>query len=115
MAIPLVFSGLIILCAYEALAGLCNVTVLEVTRGMLRRKHRPLPWFGNKTIPCANILNIVSRYQALADSNESRTAQCFAVICKKRDGTEVVLYSKLTGPQASFVADILSEACKRFG
>jgi hypothetical protein len=43
---------------YLAVAGLFNSTVVDVADGYVRVQHGPLPWFGNRQVPAADIAEI---------------------------------------------------------
>jgi hypothetical protein len=43
---------------YYTLAGFVNRTWMTAERGTLTIRHAPLPWFGNRTMPAANIAKL---------------------------------------------------------
>jgi hypothetical protein len=51
LVVPLVLT-------YLAAVGLFNSTVVDVVDGFVRVQHGPLPWFGNRRVPAADIAEI---------------------------------------------------------
>lgn len=81
---------------YLTIAGFLNSSILEVTREELSIQHRPLPWFGNKTIPIMNITQLFSEEKISHTKNG--TSRAYSLNLVTRDGRKESLLSGLDSP-----------------
>jgi len=70
-----VFIGIIL--TYITLAGFVNRTVISFDRQNLTVRHRPLPWWGNRTIPMREIDQIFTRKSNVKVNNAPTYDLCY--------------------------------------
>ena len=87
---------------YSAIAGWFNRTYIRVGHGMLEVSHRPIRWFGNKTLPATEIKQLFVK-DHVAYRNRIRTVT-FEVHAVTQDGKTIRLVKGLaTREQAWFI------------
>lgn len=74
---------------YGVVAGFLNTTRIEVSRGALRIKHGPVPWWGNFNRPSAELTQL---YGQGVEGNNTTTYKLMAL---DREGREVELLEHL--------------------
>ncbi len=94
------FIGLIIV--YYTVAGYINSTHIRADRDFLIIKHKPLPWFGNKSIPSRELDQLYSKKSVYRYRGEDHYS-C-EIRAKMKTNQDIKLLSKLPDPhQALFI------------
>ena len=94
------FIGLIIV--YYTVAGYINSTHISAGRDFLIIKHKPLPWFGNKSIPSQELDQLYSKMSVYR--YRGRDHYSCEIRAKMKTKQDIKLLSKLTDTaQALFV------------
>ena len=76
---------------YSTLAGFINSTVIDIGSGQLVIRHRPLPWFGNRTLARGELKQLFS--EEVRGSGQSRFT--FRLSAVHRDGRKIKLVGGL--------------------
>jgi len=103
MMITASVQGLILLfITYYTIAGYINNTHIRVDRDLLTIKHRPLPWFGNRSISSRELDQLYSKMNIF--HSRGRVHYSYEVRVKTRTDGDIKLFSKLSdSAQALFV------------
>lgn len=92
-----VLAGLALTC--YVIAGYVNKTVIWVSHQRIRIRHRPLPWWGQKTISASNLKQLYSKDSGWSDSQKK-----YSVHAVTRDGRNTKVVGGLaTSEQAVFI------------
>jgi hypothetical protein len=82
---------------YFTVCGFVNSTIVEVGSGVISVRHRPLPWWGNRTFESADVDQLYCRRRIVHGKNTTREVYDLRAITK--DGREVKLLSTLEEPE----------------
>ena len=91
--LPLVHVGVGVAIAYAALTGLVNSTTVRTGKGVLKIRHRPLPWLGNRDLRGAEIDQLFSAQKTSRTRNGVSTT--FAVQAALKSGKSLTLLKGL--------------------
>jgi hypothetical protein len=84
---------------YYTLAGFYNRTFISVGRGTLSIQHRPMPWFGNRTLQASDIAQLYTEQITASGKNGPRvTYQLSAVSLENR---KIKLLAGLDSPDSA--------------
>jgi hypothetical protein len=97
--IPHVGVGLLLL--YATLAALLNHTVIKVTSESLTVLHGPVPWFGNRTLPLADMRRLYCEEETYPEKRGRSCLYCVNALTKASN--KVDLLSGLDSEQALFI------------
>lgn len=93
---------------YSTLAGFLNTTELTVNSTNLRIKHGPLPWWGNRLIPSAELKQVFCR--EVTHRNKNGVSYSYTVHIQRTNGTEQKILSGLAQvDQAVFIEQQLEQ------
>jgi hypothetical protein len=88
---------------YFTLAGFLNQTTIEVDTFRLSIRHGPLPWFGNCTLPAAEIGQLYCQERTRRQNNGG-SSTTYSVSAVTKGGRQVKLVSTLEDQdQALFI------------
>jgi len=90
---------------YFMLAGFLNTTRVRIANSVMTVRHGPVPWFGNRTIPAADIEQLYCTEHTRQRSDE-RTSTTYRLNAVLSGGKKVKLLSGLTeADQALFIEE----------
>lgn len=96
---PLIHVAVGIWLTYFTIAGFLNSSIIKVSRDSLSVEHRPLPWFGNKTISTNNISQLFC--QEKISRSKNGTTRTYSLNLITRDGKKSSLLSSLDSPDVA--------------
>lgn len=92
---------------YRTLAGFLNKTWITVAGGELTIRHGPLPWFGNRAVPSAEIGQLYCEQSVIRNRNS--TSVSYNLCAVLRDGRKVDLIKSLPSEQALYLEHRIEE------
>jgi hypothetical protein len=87
---PIVHVAVGVGITYSALANLLNRTVLTVTRGTLRVKHSPLPWYPAPTIPTRDLEQLYVERAVSHTKNGTTVRWILRAVTREHTGLKVL-------------------------
>lgn len=100
---------------YYTLGGFFNSTIIEVTRGALRLRHGPLPWFGGRRLPAAALRQLytertVTTYHDHDMGGSPGKRVSFCLKARLKDGRDLILIWNLPDPDVARAIEAEVEA-----
>ena len=94
---------------YTVIAGFFNTTEIRVGQGRIKIKHRPVPWFGNKTVQAHQLTQLFPKRKISRSNNGTNVS--YAVYMVTQDNRQKVLLSGLENiDQANFIEEKIEGA-----
>jgi len=93
---------------YTSVAGLLNVTELDLHDHVLRLSHRPAPWVGPRIIDASEVTGVIVEWVNL--SQKHRRMEAWRVCAARCDGGPAVLLRMLTRADADAAAAVLASS-----
>ena len=84
---------------YYTLAGFYNRTIVTVGRGRLSIQHRPIPWFGNRTLQAAEISQLYTEQLTTRGKNGPRIS--FQLSAVSQENRKIRLLTGLDSPDSA--------------
>jgi hypothetical protein len=84
---------------YYTLAGIYNRTFISVGRGTVSIEHRPIPWFGNRTLQASEISQLYTEQITTRGKNGPRVSYQLSVV--SQENKKIKLLTGLDTPDAA--------------
>ncbi len=89
---------------YYVIAGFLNKTEILVTHDSVHVRHRPVPWWGNRSVPRHEIQEVETEFVGMSTQPTYTTAMQMTVSVHHDTGDQIVLLQSLPQRQAEYIA-----------
>jgi hypothetical protein len=96
---PVIHVAIGVFLTYYTLAGFYNRTFVSVGRGTLSIEHRPIPWFGNRTLQASEISQLYTEQIITSGKNGPRVSYQLNVV--SQENRKIKLLTGMDSPEAA--------------
>jgi hypothetical protein len=99
LVFPVLHVAIGVSLTYYTLAGFYNRTFISVGRGSLRIEHRPIPWFGNRTLQASEIAQLYTEQITTSGKNGPRIS--YQLNAVSQENRKIKLLTGMDSPDSA--------------